>query len=75
MTKSLTRTESPGVIVLWQALSVTLLSLPLGLLHWSNPAPWHWLGFAIAGVLGALVILASTVWIARREQRRAASRA
>ena len=33
MTKSLTRTESPGVIVLWQALSVTLLSLPLGLLH------------------------------------------
>jgi drug/metabolite transporter (DMT)-like permease len=122
MTKSLTRTESPGVIVLWQALSVTLLSLPLGLLHWSNPAPWQWLGFATAGVLGslahylltrgfratdisatqslrfldlvwaalmgwlvfadvpshstvlgALVILASTVWIARREQRRAAS--
>jgi len=119
MTKSLTRTENPGVIVLWQALSVTLLSLPLGLLHWSNPAPWQWLGFASAGVLGslahylltrgfratdisatqslrfldlvwaalmgwlvfadvpshstlvgALVILASTLWIARREQRR-----
>jgi drug/metabolite transporter (DMT)-like permease len=88
-------------------------------MHWSNPAPWQWLGFAAAGVLGslahylltrgfratdisatqslrfldlvwaalmgwlvfadipshstllgALVILASTVWIARREQRR-----
>lgn len=119
MTKSLTRTENPGVIVLWQALSVTLLSLPMGLAHWSNPAPWQWLGFATAGVLGslahylltrgfratdisatqslrfldlvwaalmgwvvfadvpshstllgALVILASTVWIARREQLR-----
>jgi drug/metabolite transporter (DMT)-like permease len=119
MTKSLTRTENPGVIVLWQALSVTLLSLPMGLMHWSNPAPWQWLGFAAAGVLGslahylltrgfratdisatqslrfldlvwaalmgwlvfadvpshstllgALVILASTVWIARREQQR-----
>lgn len=119
MTKSLTRTEHPGVIVLWQALSVTLLSLPMGLMHWNAPAPWQWLGFATAGVLGslahylltrgfratdisatqslrfldlvwaalmgwlvfadvpshstvlgALVILASTVWIARREQRR-----
>jgi drug/metabolite transporter (DMT)-like permease len=119
MTKSLTRTESPGVIVLWQALSVTVLSLPLGVLHWTTPTPWQWLGFVAAGLmgalghylltrgfratdisatqslrfldlvwaalmgwlvfadvpshttlLGALVILASTVWIARREHRR-----
>ena len=119
MTKSLTRTESPGVIVLWQALSVTVLSMPMGLMHWTMPTPWQWLGFAGAGVLGAtghylltrgfratdisatqslrfldlvwaavmgwlvfsdvpshttllgaLVILASTIWIARREHRR-----
>jgi len=119
MTKSLTRTESPGVIVLWQALSVTVLSMPMGLLHWVAPTPLQWLGFAGAGMLGALghylltrgfratdisatqslrfldlvwaavmgwlvfsdvpshttllgalVILASTIWIARREHRR-----
>jgi drug/metabolite transporter (DMT)-like permease len=119
ITKSLTRTESPGVIVLWQGLTVTLLSLPLGLLHWAAPTAWQWLGFVAAGLLGtvghycmtrgfraadisatqslrfldliwasvmgwlvfsdvpshttligALVILASTVWIARREHGR-----
>lgn len=119
MTKTLTRYEKPGVIVLWQAISVTILSLPLGLLHWLAPTPWQWLGFVFAGVLGsfghyclargfriadisatqslrfldliwasllgwlvfsdvpsqttlvgALLILASTVWIARREHRR-----
>ena len=119
MTKTLTRYEKPGVIVLWQAISVTALSLPLGLLHWSAPTSWQWLGFAMAGVLGslgqycltrgfrsadisatqslrfldliwasvmgwlvfsdvpsqttllgALVILASTIWIARREHLR-----
>ncbi len=119
MTKTLTRYESPGVIVLWQAISVTLLSLPLSLIHWTTPTIWQWLGFAAAGVLGslghycltrgfrvadisatqslrfldliwaslmgwlvfsdvpsqttligALVILMSTVWIARREHGR-----
>ena len=119
MTKTLTRYENSGVIVLWQAISVTILSLPLGLLHWAAPTPWQWLGFAAAGALGslghycltrgfraadisatqslrfldliwasllgwlvfsdvpkqttlmgALVILAATVWIARREHRR-----
>ena len=119
MTKTLTRYEKPGVIVLWQAISVTAFSLPLGLLHWSPPTSWQWLGFGMAGVLGslgqycltrgfraadisatqslrfldliwaslmgwlvfsdvpsqttllgALVILASTIWIARREHRR-----
>ena len=119
MTKTLSRYEKPGVIVLWQSISVTLLSLPLGLLHWKQPSLGQWLGFLAAGMLGsmghyclargiritdasatqslrfldliwasllgwlvfsdmptrttllgALVILASTVWIARREQRR-----
>jgi drug/metabolite transporter (DMT)-like permease len=119
MTKTLTRYEQPGVIVLWQALSVTVLSFPLSLLHWTAPTVWQWLGFVVAGalgslghycltrgfraadisatqslrfldliwaslmgwvvfsdvprqttLLGALVILAATVWIARREHRR-----
>lgn len=119
MTKTLTRYEKAGVIVLWQAISVTAFSLPLGLLHWSPPTAGQWLGFVAAGMLGslghycltrgfraadisatqslrfldliwaslmgwlvfaevpsqttllgALVILSSTVWIARREHRR-----
>lgn len=119
MTKTLTRYESPGVIVLWQAISVTLLSLPLSLIHWTAPTIWQWIGFATAGIfgslghycltrgfrvadisatqslrfldfvwaslmgwlvfsdvpshttlIGALVILTSTVWIARREHGR-----
>lgn len=119
ITKTLTKYEKSGVIVLWQAISVSVFSLPLGLLHWTAPTTWQWLGFAAAGVLGsvghycltrgfraadisatqslrfldliwasllgwwlfsdvpsqttvlgALVILLSTIWIARREHRR-----
>ncbi len=119
ITKALTRYEKPGVIVLWQALTVTVLSLPMALPHWQQPSAAQWAGFAITGVLGslghycltrafhtadisatqslrfldlvwasllgwlvfadvpssstwagALVILLSTVWIARRESRR-----
>lgn len=119
LTKTLTRYEKPTVIVLWQAITVTVLSVPLGLVHWMTPTLWQWFGFVLAGVLGsfghyclargfriadisatqslrfldliwasmlgwlvfsdvpskttllgALLILASTVWIARREQRR-----
>ena len=119
ITKALTRYEKPGVIVLWQALTVTVLSLPMALPHWQSPSLWQWLGFGVTGVLGslghycltrafhtadisatqslrfldlvwasllgwlvfadvpssstwagALVILLSTVWIARRESRR-----
>ncbi len=53
MTKVLTRTESAGVIVLWQALTVTLLSLPLALWDWQAPNLWQWLGFALCGALGS----------------------
>lgn len=54
ITKALTRYEQPGVIVLWQALTVTALSLPLALPGWQMPTPWEWLGFACTGVLGTL---------------------
>jgi len=54
ITKALTRYEKPGVIVLWQALTVTLLSLPLALGVWQAPSWGQWLGFACTGVLGTL---------------------
>jgi drug/metabolite transporter (DMT)-like permease len=122
ITKALTRYEQAGVIVLWQALTVTLLSLPLALLQWQAPTLAQWLGFLVCGVLGSaghycltrsfgiadisstqsvkffdlvwamgmgwlvfsdqpnqytllggLLILVSTVWIARRESSRRAA--
>ena len=54
ITKALTRYEKPGVIVLWQALTVTVLSLPMALPHWQAPNPEQWLGFVATGVLGTL---------------------
>ncbi len=120
ITKALTHTEKPTVIVLWQALTVSLFALPLAIYFWQAPTLWQWAGFGLAGVfgslghycmtqafkatdisatqslrfldliwssllgwlvfadlpsaytvLGACVIAASTVWIARRESRRA----
>jgi drug/metabolite transporter (DMT)-like permease len=53
ITKVLTRSESPGVIVVWQALSVTLFSLPAALWVWQAPSAAQWLGFALCGVLGS----------------------
>ena len=53
ITKVLTRSESAGVIVVWQAFSVTLFSLPMALWVWQSPSVWQWLGFALCGVLGS----------------------
>jgi len=54
ITKALTRYEKPGVIVLWQALTVTVLSLPMAIPNWQMPTPMQWLAFAVTGVLGTL---------------------
>lgn len=54
ITKALTRYEKAGVIVLWQALTVTVLSLPMALPNWQAPSLMQWLGFAATGVLGTL---------------------
>jgi drug/metabolite transporter (DMT)-like permease len=54
ITKALTRYEKAGVIVLWQALTVTVLSLPMALPNWQAPTSMQWLGFAATGVLGTL---------------------
>ena len=53
VTKALTRYETTGTILLWQAITVTLLSLPLALPGWSWPSPVQWLGFLACGVLGS----------------------
>lgn len=54
LTKSLTRDETTGVIVVWQAISITIFSLGPALLHWQPVAALEWLGFAACGVLGSL---------------------
>jgi drug/metabolite transporter (DMT)-like permease len=53
ITKALTRYEAPGVIVLWQAITVTLFSMPLAFLHWQTPTAWQWVGFIATGILGS----------------------
>lgn len=119
ITKALTRHESTEVILVWQSLTVTLLSLPMALWVWQWPTAWQWAGFALCGLLGSMghyfltkgfalaeisstqslkflelvwsalvgwlmfsdvptgstimggvVILSATLWIARRESRR-----
>ncbi len=52
--KALTKYESTRVIVFWQSLTVTIFSLPLGLVHWSSPSIWQWIIFALCGALGSL---------------------
>ncbi len=52
--KALTRRDAPAVIVAWQALTVTLFSLPLALPGWSWPSGFEWLLLFCCGVLGSL---------------------
>lgn len=54
ITKALTRSESPGVIVLWQAITVAIFSFPMAWLHWKSPSAWQWANFMAAGVLGSM---------------------
>ena len=53
ITKVLTRTETTGVIVFWQALSVTVFSLPMALWVWQAPTLWQWLGVVLCGAMGS----------------------
>ena len=52
VTKALTRYESTGTIMVWQAITVSILSLPMALLDWTWPSAWQWAGFLLSGALG-----------------------
>lgn len=54
ITKALARRDSPTVIVAWQALTVTLFTLPAALLDWHWPSPWQWGIALLCGALGSL---------------------
>ncbi|TCZ65541.1 DMT family transporter [Roseicella aquatilis] len=53
ITKALTRRDSPQVIVVWQALTITLFSAPLALYAWTWPTPLQWALLLLTGVLGS----------------------
>ena len=53
ITKALTRQDRPEVIVAWQAIGVSLCTLPLALWFWSMPSAEQWALFAVSGVLGS----------------------
>jgi drug/metabolite transporter (DMT)-like permease len=52
VTKVLTRRDSASVIVLWQTILITLMSLPLALVFWVWPTPAQWGLALIGGVAG-----------------------
>jgi drug/metabolite transporter (DMT)-like permease len=54
ITKALTRSETAGVILVWQSISISLLSLPMALWAWQAPSAAQWLGFALCGLLGSV---------------------
>ena len=54
ITKSLTRFERPATIVVWQGLTVSVLSSPFALALWQAPTSRHWLLLATCGVLGSM---------------------
>jgi drug/metabolite transporter (DMT)-like permease len=54
LTKALTRYEKPGVIVVWQSITITLMSLPLALPVWQAPTALQWFMFLVCGLLGSV---------------------
>ena len=53
LTKAMTRNETPGVILVWQSITVSIISLPLALWQWQWLTPGQWAGFVLCGVLGS----------------------
>ena len=53
LTKAMTRNETPGVILVWQSITVSIISLPLALWTWQSLTPGQWAGFVLCGVLGS----------------------
>ena len=52
--KTLTRRDPPEVIVVWQALTVCLFTLPLALPAWTWPSPAQYGWFLLCGFLGSV---------------------
>ncbi|MGH1357758.1 MAG: DMT family transporter [Burkholderiaceae bacterium] len=52
--KMLTRHDRPEVIVFWQSVWVSLLSLPFAFWLWVEPSPIQWAWVLVAGMLGSL---------------------
>lgn len=53
--KLLTTTESPMHIAFFMLLMTSVLSIPMGVLHWQNPTPEAWFWIAVIGVLSYAV--------------------
>jgi drug/metabolite transporter (DMT)-like permease len=53
LTKTLTKFDRTEVIVVWQAITVVLCSLPLGLMHWQPLSAGQWASFLLCGLLGS----------------------
>ena len=53
LTKILTRHDSPQVIVAWQGITVSIITLPLALFFWEWPSATQWLILLVTGVLGS----------------------
>lgn len=53
ITKALVRYERAEVIVVWQSITVSLLSLPFAVVQWTAPTAWQWVGFMACGMLGS----------------------
>ena len=53
LTKAQTKFESPRTILVWQCVSISLLSLPAALMHWTHPDLTQWGLFALCGLLGS----------------------
>ena len=53
ITKALTKRDRAEVIVVWQAITVTMFSFPLALIDWVWPSPMQLVAFLVCGVLGS----------------------
>jgi len=54
ITKALARRDAPTVIVAWQALTVSLFTLPVALWVWVWPTPGQWAIALVCGAMGSL---------------------
>jgi drug/metabolite transporter (DMT)-like permease len=52
ISKALTRYDSPTVIVCWQNITITLITLPMAWWVWQSPTPLQWAVMVLCGLLG-----------------------